>query len=219
MAINNAEGDFLAFIDDDEFPTPKWLLTLLQACNEYDVDGVLGPVKRHFDETPPRWLVKGKFYDRQTDPTGSVVEWRKARTGNVLVKQELFVDGLPPFRPEFRGGEDQDFFRRMIEKGNVFVWCNEAVVFEVVPPSRWRRRFMLKQALLRGATARLQPNLPASSIAKSLIAVPAYAALLPFAVLLGQHWFMTLLVKLCDHLGKLLALVGIDPIKEPYVTQ
>jgi hypothetical protein len=30
---------------------------------------------------------------------------------------------------------------------------------------------------------------------------------------------MTLLVKLCDHLGKLLALVGINPIREQYVTE
>src|SRR5216683_5139686 len=54
-AIENADGDFVAFIDDDEFPTKHWLLTLFKTCNEYDVDGVLGPVKRHFEEEPPRW--------------------------------------------------------------------------------------------------------------------------------------------------------------------
>jgi hypothetical protein len=30
---------------------------------------------------------------------------------------------------------------------------------------------------------------------------------------------MRLLVSLCDHLGKLLAFVGINPVKESYVTQ
>jgi hypothetical protein len=30
---------------------------------------------------------------------------------------------------------------------------------------------------------------------------------------------MTCLLRLCDHLGKLLALVGIRPITEPYVTE
>ena len=56
------------------------------------------------------------------------------------------------------------------------------------------------------------------SIAKSLIAVPAYLLVLPFSLVLGQHMFMTLLVKMFDHLGKLLAVLGINPIKEQYVT-
>ena len=37
-AIENAAGDFVAFIDDDEFPTARWLLTLFNACNAYDVE-------------------------------------------------------------------------------------------------------------------------------------------------------------------------------------
>ena len=31
--IENAEGDFLAFIDDDEFPVPTWLLTLFNVLH------------------------------------------------------------------------------------------------------------------------------------------------------------------------------------------
>jgi len=77
---------------------------------------------------------------------------------------------------------------------------------------------LLKRALLRGACAPLYPNCGVASIVKSIVAVPLYAVGLPFALLLGQHRFMTLLVKLCDHLGKLLALVGINPIKEAYVS-
>src|SRR2546425_6708031 len=114
-AIENAKGDFVAFIDDDEFPTKRWLLTLFEASNEYDVDGVLGPVKPHFDEAPPKWVVKGRFYERPTYPTGFVIDWRKGRTGNVLLKKRIFAAVAQPFRPEFLTGEDQDFFGRMIE--------------------------------------------------------------------------------------------------------
>lgn len=217
-AIMNASGDFVAFIDDDEFPTKRWLLTLLKACLEYDVDGVLGPVKPHFDEEPPKWVVKGKFYDRPTYPTGVVIDGRKGRTGNVLLKKHIFTAGAQPFRPEFRTGEDQDFFRRMIDKGHVFIWCDEAAAYEVVPPIRWKRSFMLRRALLRGATTVVHPTFGALDIAKSVIAVPAYTAVLPFALALGHHRFMTLLVKLFDHLGKLFALVDIKPVRDPYVT-
>ncbi len=218
-AIENANGDFVAFIDDDEFPISRWLLTLFKACHEYGVDGVLGPVKPHFDEKPPKWLVEGKFYERRSYPTGLVIGWRKGRTGNVLLKTRVFAAGEEPFSPDFLTGEDQDFFRRMIEKGHVFIWCNEAVAYEVVPPVRWKRTFMLKRALLRGANCLLHPAFGARDVATSLVAVPTYAVALPFAFVLGHHRFMTLAIKLCGHLGKLLALVGVEPIREPYVTE
>lgn len=217
-AVENAHGDFVAFIDDDEFPTKRWLLTLFETCNQYNVDGVLGPVQRHFDVTPPKWVVKGNFYERQILPTGTVLQWKDGRTGNVLLKMRILTAGEPAFRPEFRGGEDHDFFRRMIDKGHVFIWCDKAVAYEVVPPNRWDRKFLLRRALLRGAVTLLNPTFGARDVAKSVIAIPAYTVALPFALVLGQHRFMSLLVRLCDHLGKILAFIGINPVRGPYVT-
>jgi succinoglycan biosynthesis protein ExoM len=136
----------------------------------------------------------------------------------VLLKRKLFAKEHQPFRPEFRGGEDTDFFRRMIEKGHKFIWCEEAVAYEVVPPVRWKRTFMVKRALLRGSVA-LSHSTGAPDILKSFVALGAYTAALPFAFVLGQHRFMDLLIRLCDHLGKLLALAGVDVVRGPYVTE
>lgn len=213
--VENADGDYLAFIDDDEFPCREWLLTLFKTCREHKVDGVLGPVLRHFDQTPPRWLEKSNFYVRRVNPTGMRVEWLEARTGNVLLKRELVAGDPAPFRPEFRAGEDQDFFRRKIGEGRKFIWCAEAEAFETVPPARWNKKYLLRKALLRGATAGLHTN--AVGVVKSVVAIPLYALGLPFALVAGQQYFMTLLVKICDHLGKLLILVGINPVREEYV--
>jgi glycosyltransferase involved in cell wall biosynthesis len=218
-AVTNATGDFIAFIDDDEFPIQSWLLTLYRACSEYKVDGVLGPVKRHFDEKPPEWIVKGKFYERAVYPTGTPLNKEEGRTGNVLLKRRIFDGQRQHFRPEFRGGGDKEFFRRIIDGGNKFIWCAEAVAYEVVPPIRWKRSFMLKRALFRGAHVPLHPTFGLRDVAKSLIAVPVYTLGLPVALVLGQHRFMSLLVKLCDHLGLLLALVGISPLRQPYITE
>ena len=217
-AVENAHGDLIAFIDDDEFPIKRWLLTLFEALNKYGADGVLGPVKPHFEDKPPQWVVKGKFYERASYPTGFVIDWRKGRTGNVLLKRSLFSDATQRFNPEFRTGEDQDFFRRQIEKGHVFVWCHEAMAYEVVPPARWNRSFMIRRALLQGAASRLHPTFGARDIAISMIAVPAWAIALPFAFAMGHGKVMSALVGLFNHLGRLLALVGINPVAEPYVT-
>jgi len=218
-AVMNATGDFVAFIDDDEFPSKRWLLLLFKTLNEYDVDGVLGPVLPHFDAQPPHWVVKGRFYERPTYPTGFVIHWKQGRTGNVLLKRRILTADKQLFRPQFRTGEDQDFFRRMIEKGNVFIWCKEAVAYEVVPPIRWKHTFMLRRALLQGTSSLFHANFGALDIAKSAIAVPVYTVVLPVALVLGHHTWMRCLIKLFSHIGRILALVGINSVEEPYVTE
>jgi hypothetical protein len=65
----------------------------------------------------------------------------------------------------------------------------------------------------------LHPTFGRTGIAKSIIAILLYTAALPFAFILGQHKFMPLLVSLFDHLGKMLAILGINPIKDQYVTE
>ena len=217
--VANAEGDYLALIDDDEFPICDWLKILLTTCRRYNVDGILGPVKRHFDEEPPRWLKKSSLYDRSVNPTGMQVEWKESRTGNVLLKREVVLNDPMPFRPEFRAGEDQDFFRRKIEEGWRFVWCAEAAVYEVIPPSRWTRLYYIRKALLQGSNAAMQPDCGPRKLAKSMVAVPLYTLVLPFAFLAGQSHFMTLLVKICDHAGKLLRAMNINLIREEYVSE
>ena len=217
-AIANADGDFIAFIDDDEFPEREWLLALFKTCNQYQVQGVLGPVKRHFDEKPPDWLAKSRFYKRRTHRTGTLVDKSEARTGNVLLKKEILSAGEPPFSPELHRGEDKDFFVRMIGLGHVFIWCDEAVVFETVPPARWSRTFILKRALMRASINAGYSTFGIRKIAKSLIAVPLYTLALPFALMLGQHRFMGLLERLVAHLGELLTLVGMNPVKSPFAT-
>jgi len=102
--VANAEGEYVAFIDDDEFPEPEWLLKLFRTCNEHKVDGVLGPVKRHFDETPPAWFRNSSIYDRAVYPTGQKVAWEDARTGNVLLRRRIIASEAAPFRQEFRAG-------------------------------------------------------------------------------------------------------------------
>lgn len=217
--IDNAVGDYVAFIDDDEFPVTNWLLTAFSACKQFGSDGVFGPVKRHFEVPPPKWMQKSGLYERRVNPTGTPVEWTEARTGNVLLRKKVLESDATRFRPEFKVGEDQDFFRRKMEQGFSFVWSADAVAFETVPPARWSRVYLMQKALLRGGCAALQPSCGTTSILKSIAAVPIYTLALPFAMLLGQHRFIPLLVKLCDHLGKLLALVGIHPIKEAYVSE
>lgn len=213
-AITCAVGDFVAFMDDDEFPAQSWLLNLFRTLQEFDVDGVLGPVKPHFEAQPPQWIVEGQFHDRPRHQTGSRLDWNYCRTGNVLLKTEIFSHEAEPFRPQCLSGEDQNFFRRMIEKGRAFVWCNDAVVYETVPPDRWKRGFLIRRALVRGVYSLRNHGFPRLRILRSFVAVPVYALVLPVALIFGQAKFMTYVFKFSFHLGRLLALVGFNPIRK-----
>lgn len=217
-AVEEARGDFIAFIDDDEFPILRWLLALFTACNEYDVEGVLGPVMPYFDESTPKWIVKGGFYDRPRHASGTRLIWSETRTGNALIKSRLFAEGQR-FNAEFLAASDQEFFRNAMAKGCVFSWCNEAVVYEVIPPGRCKRSFLVRKALFKGAFSRRIAGSSLMPFVVSFIAAPAYVAALPLALVSGQARFMKYTFKLCYHVGRLLALLGINPIKVPYVTE
>jgi glycosyltransferase involved in cell wall biosynthesis len=209
-AVENATGDFIAFIDDDEFPESDWLLNLFKTCVSYGVDGVLGPVKPYFEADPPRWVKKGGFFERRCYENGFTVSWGMGRTGNVLFRKNI-LDGIDEvFRAEFNtAGEDVDFFRRMMANGHTFIWCNEAVAYEVVPAWRCTRGYLLKRALLRGSNFPKHPSHRIRNIAKSMLAVPVYAVMLPILVLFGQHVFMKYLIKLLDHASRLFAFLGL----------
>jgi len=216
-AVTNAYGDFIAFIDDDEFPSDDWLLTAFRTCIKYNAEGVLGPVRPFFEHQPPVWVVKGRFWELPDHPTGYRLRWREASTSNVLLRRRV-LDGIEgPFRHEFgSGGEDHDFFKRLMERGAVFLWCNEAIVHELVPPERWRRRYLLQRALQRGQAAKELTDL--FEARKSLLAIPLYALMAPFLLLAGQHRFMRCMVSLCDHVGMLLGRFGYTPMGDKYLS-
>lgn len=216
-AVANATGDFVAFIDDDEFPENDWLLSLLKTFNRHHADGVLGPVNPFFDSGAPRWVVQGGFYNRPIHPTGMLLRWKQCRTGNVLLSRDLFARNDQPFNPECLSGEDQDFFRRKIEDGKTFVWCHEAAVLEVVPAVRWKRSFLVRRALFRGVFAQRNHGLQPLRVIQALISAPFYLVVLPVALVFGQARFMTCVFKLFYHVGRLFALFGFNPIRQPYV--
>lgn len=216
-AVGNAKGNLIAFIDDDEFPVSSWLLYLYEAYIKYGVHGVLGPVKPHFETEPPAWIVKGKLCERESFKTGTVLtDPFNTRTGNALLSKEIFDGGKVLFDPEYgkAGGEDVDFFKRQMQRGRKFIWCDEAVAYESVPPERLRRAYFLKRALLRGAVNSRKASLVSFDTLKSIAALFLYGISLPFLMCLGYHLFMKYLIKICDHLGKLFGMLGWEVVKD-----
>jgi succinoglycan biosynthesis protein ExoM len=215
-ALRLADGDFVALIDDDEFPSPSWLLTLFRTLQEHGADGVLGPVKPVFETEPPAWIRKGRFFEKPRRTTGLTLKWNQTSTANVLIAKRIIEGITEPFRREFGSGcEDLDFFKRMMALGRKFVWCNEAIVSEVIPPTRWTRQYLVRRALLRGRNGRALADRRA--IAKALIAIPLYSAMLPGLALAGRHHLIAYLMKLGDHAGLLAGVLRLRVLGDKYL--
>ena len=207
-ALEFAQGDFIAWIDDDEYPAANWLLSFFETLQKYQADGVLGPVKPVFENPPPAWITRGRFFDKPRRVTGLKLRWHQTSTANVLVKRQILHGLAEPFRRQFGSGcEDLDFFKRMMEAGHAFVWCDEAIVSEIIPPARWKRRYLYRRAFLRGRNGKYFADL--GSVLKSIIALPLYLLLLPFLLLAGQHLFVRYLMKIGDHAGNLAGIFGL----------
>jgi succinoglycan biosynthesis protein ExoM len=215
-ALELVDGNLFAFIDDDEVPGEDWLMQLRQTLYDCSADGVLGPVRPYFEEEPPSWIVKSGICRRPEYATGTVLHWRETRTGNVLMWTSVVRENGIRFDPQFgTGGEDIDFFRRASAAGKRFVWCNEAPAFELVPPSRLRRRYYIKRALVQGGISLKYAVARSSFVGRLGVAVKAssaaalYTLALPILFMAGDHVGMKYLIKDCHHIARLLAIVKI----------
>lgn len=143
-------ADVLVFIDDDERPSENWLSALLQTFDRYAPCAVVGPVVSSFDVEPEPWVKAGGFFDRRRLPTGSPVE--VAATNNLLLDVAALRRAGIRFdeRLGLSGGSDTLFSRRLVAAEGPMIWCDEAVVTDVVPPARITRDWVLRRQLRSG---------------------------------------------------------------------
>ncbi len=215
-AVENAKGSHVAFIDDDEYPVPEWLLNLHRTMHELKADAVLGPVRPHFPKEAPAWLIKSRLCERPEHKTGTVIHWGETRTGNVLLDRRMFEDGTNRFGREYgrTGGEDIEFFRKMAGKGKTFVWCNEAPTYETVPPERWGKKFYSDRYLRIGGLVgeKVRQREPVGRHVYSLIKSAAWiigtVAAFPFSALFGEHIKVRVVTKAMYNIGVINGLLG-----------
>jgi len=220
-ALRIARGNYIGIIDDDEFPPQHWLITMYRAIQTFNVDGTLGPVYPFFDQKPPTWLLKGQFCERPVYRTGTQLEWGQTRTGNVLLKKDVFVKHQLYFDLKMKtSSSDRAFFKQAIKAGFKFVAVEEAPVYESVPPERWTRSYYLKRALVHGFNAHKNSLGELSGLSrvavplKSAAALLAYSMALPFCACLGSHKLVKCLESGGYYLSRLLAMLGIELVKK-----
>ncbi|MDD5173239.1 MAG: glycosyltransferase family 2 protein [Candidatus Omnitrophica bacterium] len=220
-ALRLAQGNYIGIIDDDEFPSQDWLIKMYRGVKKFDVDGVLGPIRPFFESQPPAWLVKSRICERPVYCTGTILRWNQTRTGNVLIKKEVFDKHHLSFDVRFEtGGSDRKFFMQAMRAGCRFVAVEDAPVYEIVPPERWTRKYYLKRSLVNGINACRFSKSEMRGLSritvplKSTVALAIYVVIFPVCLCLGDHVMMNCLIRGGHHLSRLLAMMGIELVKK-----
>jgi glycosyltransferase involved in cell wall biosynthesis len=161
--IREADGDILAFIDDDVLAAKNWLQELTGGLQSGQYSGSGGRILADRNFPAPRWLplqdryglAPLAFFDLGEDsgplteaPFGTNMAFSKA----LFQKYGGFRTDLGP-RPgsEIRA-EDTEFGSRLLAASEPLGYAPSAVVYHTVPENRLRKSYFLKWWFAKGQT-------------------------------------------------------------------
>ena len=169
-ALNEARGEYLAFIDDDAWADPKWLENLIAPLRSLSPapECVVGPVSLVWEGSRPDWF-PARFesllcrYDmgavpRFLDAGGYLLTTNSLFHREALLKLGGMRTDLGHRRKVLIGGEDNDIFKRLVANGCRVFYEPKARVFHPVPKERQTRRFLLRRLFWDGASQPLVDN-------------------------------------------------------------
>ncbi len=140
-------GEFLAFIDDDEWAEPDWLEKLVEVQREYNADVVHGLTLPEYSDGYPESM-KGLIDFRKYWREGMVVE--STATGCTLFRLSTLKTREFPFDLSFgkTGGEDTECTFYLFQKqGTKIIQSLKPVTYEFYPVERsnisyyWKRSY------------------------------------------------------------------------------
>lgn len=145
--IRHAQGEIVAFTDDDVIVDKNWLCFIAGTFVEYNVDCVSGKILPIWLGERPDWLTDDLLKvlaildhgDRVHDFTGSTSE-RLPFGANFSFKKEVFLrNGY--FNEKLAPGEDQEMFQRLLAAGGKAIYNPDIVVHHKIPPERLTKAY------------------------------------------------------------------------------
>ncbi len=142
----------IAFLDDDEAASPRWLVALLEAQETTGADAVFGPITGRAPEAKP-WLKPylERFFGREGPDDTGLIE-TPFGCGNSLMVRATVLPGAAPFdaAADQAGGEDDALFAALQARGGRFGWAADALVEEFAPAHRATLTYALARAFAYG---------------------------------------------------------------------
>ncbi|MBV9570815.1 MAG: glycosyltransferase family 2 protein [Alphaproteobacteria bacterium] len=213
--LANSPAEFIAMLDDDEWPTPDWLEAFLKVQASTKAEALHGAVLRAFESTPEDSAAACHGIAPMRGKTGPISAIYS--TSNVLIRRVCLEElPAPAFDPNFAlsGGEDRDCFERLRRQGRRFAWADEAIVYASVPASRASFGWALQRAYRTGNSDMrviLKHCRGAAEMLPEILKIGGVALLYPFVLLASvpfAHMHAQALCKIWRAAGKTAALLG-----------
>lgn len=149
--LDNANGEWVAFIDDDEIASEDWLRIHYENAVRGHFDIYFGPVVAVYPDDAPSWFRDADMHSIRVDDRRPIVT---GHTSNVFFKREHSAIKTVRFS-ELRGrtgGEDTEFFHECFRRGARIEETESAIVFEPVAPNRLELNWIAKHKFRSGIT-------------------------------------------------------------------
>jgi succinoglycan biosynthesis protein ExoM len=150
--LDHADGDWVAFQDDDQYAPPTWLKEIYQTAIDGQFDVVFAPVHAVYDETAPKWMRSANIHS--TPPLRPETKITTGASGNCLINVHAPMIAGQRFRLDKgrTGGEDTEFFFRLSGAGAKLGATEKAAVREVLSPDRLSLKWLMRNKLRYGLT-------------------------------------------------------------------
>jgi glycosyltransferase involved in cell wall biosynthesis len=191
-AIAEARGDYIIFLDDDETADPDWLCAYERLIRTTQADAFGGRIRVLFEEDfRPPWLSDEllgflgelnradaivPLTERGTSFYGGNFGFRRVLAGQV----GGFDAMLGRKGSDNTGGEEVDFYRRLLAAGCKVWWTPEAVIHHRIQAEKLNRSYFrdlhyrqgrMEAIRERGAGSRLPPAYLYGQLLRAVLAV------------------------------------------------
>lgn len=208
--LDAASAPIVAFLDDDEVADPNWLANLLAALQGGEGDVIFGPVQARYGTDLPAWVRRADLHSiRPVIRAGGRIE--TGYTSNVIMRRSVI--GQHRFDPALgrSGGEDTQFFAVLHAMGARLRFAPSAIVYEDVPATRARLRWLLTRAFRSGQVhGRIQAARTTRIVAPAALAAAKglYCAVGAALRLASPTGWRRYLVRATLHAGVVARLLG-----------
>ena len=190
-AIREAAGEYVLFIDDDETPDPQWLCAYERLIDTHAPDAFGSRIEVLFEGQRPAWLTDDLLgFLGQLDRSDEMIPLSEPATsfygGNFGFRKTVcarigdFDSMLGRKGTDNTGGEEVDFYRRLLAAGFRVWWTPHAVIHHRIEAAKLNRRYFLdlhyRQGRMeglrrRGSGSRLPPRYLFPQVARAVRAV------------------------------------------------
>lgn len=190
-AVREAHGQYVIFIDDDETPDRDWLRAFDRLVQSYAPDAFGGRIRVMFEDRRPPWLTddllgflgelnRSDDIVRLTDPSTSFYGGNFGFRRSVCETIGAFDAHLGRKGADNTGGEEVDFYRRLLEANLSVWWTPEAVIHHRIQAVKLDRAYFrdlhyrqgrMEAIRMRGKGSRIPPRYLYGQLVRACLAV------------------------------------------------